>query len=62
MTITELHTEWLRLGARACNQVTPTAYKELRDWEAAHADQWVELIAYDLDQKRLAQEAATTVQ
>lgn len=62
MTIAEMHTEWLRLGDRACRKVTTTAYKELRDWEAAHAAQWDELIAYDLEQKRLAQEAATTVQ
>lgn len=62
MTIEELHTEWLRLGARACNKVTPTAYKELRDWEADHADQWDDLIAYDLEKKRKAAEDALQVQ
>lgn len=56
MTIKELHTEWLRLGERACVKVTPTAYKELRDWEAAQAEQWDELIAYDLAQKKAAAE------
>ena len=54
MTIKELHTEWLRLGDRACRKATPTAYQELRDWEASHAAQWDELIAYDINQKKKA--------
>lgn len=52
MDIEELHTEWLRLGGLACVKATETAYKDLRDWEAAHADAWNELIAYDLEKKK----------
>lgn len=52
MTIEELHTEWLRLGALACVKASPTAYADLKSWEAAHAAQWGDLIAHDLDKKR----------
>lgn len=54
MTIQELHKEWYRLGALSCVKATPTAYKDLKDWEAAHSAEWEELIAHDLDKKRAA--------
>lgn len=61
MSISELHAEWLRLGDRACRKVTAASYQELRDWEVAHAGQWDDLIAYDLEQKRLAASTAPEV-
>lgn len=54
MTITELHAEWMRLGALACVKASPTAYAELKAWEAAHAAQWDNLIAHDLEKKRIS--------
>lgn len=49
--IETLHAQWLALGAKACVKETPTAYKDLKEWESAHFDRWDELVIFDLQQK-----------